>query len=373
MTTTYRYLLADLLTNTVIAELPLTAVQFTQQLNQAGTFNASLLLSGVDAEALNVFTSTIPGRNAIYVDRNGTLVWGGVIWGRNYSSSSQQLTLTAREFESYFERRRITTTTSFTNQDQLAVARNLITQAQSATNGNIGVLVGTETSGILISRTYYSYEYKQVYQALQDLARSEDGFDFNISVAYDGSGNPEKTLVLGYPRIGTVYSATSITAPVFNLPAGNIVEYEYPEDGSIAANTVYALGAGSNEGKLIATAQDLTKITDGWALLEETANYSDVTDGTYLSNLAIGQVSAVSYPPTTIKTVVPAYENPVFGSYALGDDARLIITDSRFPAITTGAIPAAGLDAIYRIVGITVQPGEDGPERVTLTLTDTTN
>jgi hypothetical protein len=31
------------------------------------------------------------------------------------------------------------------------------------------------------------------------------------------------------------------------------------------------------------------------------------------------------------------------------------------------------LDKIYRIVGFNVQPGENGPERVTITLTVTTN
>ena len=81
----------------------------------------------------------------------------------------------------------------------------------------------------------------------------------------------------------------------------------------------------------------------------------------------------MSYPPTTIKLTVPAYENPTFGSYNLGDDARLRITDQRFPANTTTTPPTAGLDAIYRIVGLSVQPGENGPERVTLTLTTTTN
>ena len=37
MTTTYRYLFADLLTNEITAELPLTSVSFTEQLNQAET------------------------------------------------------------------------------------------------------------------------------------------------------------------------------------------------------------------------------------------------------------------------------------------------------------------------------------------------
>jgi hypothetical protein len=48
----YRYLLGDLLTNEIVAELPLTSVAFTQQLNQAGTFTAHLLLSGINPRHL---------------------------------------------------------------------------------------------------------------------------------------------------------------------------------------------------------------------------------------------------------------------------------------------------------------------------------
>ena len=363
MATTYRYLFADLLTNDLLGELPLTSVSFNQQLNQAGTFTGHLLLSGVNSAGLNVDASTIPARCAIYVDRNGTLVWGGVVWGRDYNSANQTLTITAREFESYFERRRITADAVFTNVDQLTVAQSIFNTAQSATNGNIGVIVPTNTSGILISRTYYGYEFKQVYGAVQDLSRALDGFDFNIRVSYS-SGVPTKTLVLGYPRIGTAYSVTSITAPVFTLPAGNIVEYSYPEDGSIAANTIYGLGAGSNEGKLISTQSDATLLTAGWPLLEDQANYSDITNSTLLGEITQGVLNGLSIPPTTIKVAVPAYQDPEFGTYSIGDDARLIITDNRFPNT---------LDEVYRIVGLNVQPGEDNPERVTITLTTTSN
>jgi hypothetical protein len=363
MATIYRYLFADLLTNDLLGELPLTGVSFNQQLNQAGTLTGHLLLSGVNSAGLNVPDATIPARTAIYVDRNGSLVWGGVIWGREYNSATQQLTLTAREFESYFERRRITTDTVFTNVDQLTIAQSLVNTAQSAASGDIGVIVGTETSGILVSRTFYGYEYKQVYAALQDLSRAEDGFDFLIDVSYI-SGVPSKTLKLGYPRIGTVYSQTSITAPVFALPASNIVEYIYPEDGSVAANTIYGLGAGSNEGKLLTTQTNAAILAEGFPLLEEQANYSDITNATLLAELTLGQVNAVAYPPTTIRMAVPAYQSPEFGTYSVGDDVRVVITDNRFP--TT-------LDATYRLVGLNVQPGENGPERVTLTLTTTTN
>ena len=58
MATTYRYLLADLLTNDIIAELPLTGVAFTEQLNQAGSFSGHILLSGINTTSFNVTAAT---------------------------------------------------------------------------------------------------------------------------------------------------------------------------------------------------------------------------------------------------------------------------------------------------------------------------
>jgi hypothetical protein len=356
--TTYRYLFADLLTNQVLAELNLTGVTFTQSLNAAGTFQGSIELSGLPASA-NATNATIPAKCAVYVDRNGVLVWGGIIWNRTYNSQTQHLSITAREFESYFERRRITTTSVFSSVDQFTIAQQLVNNAQAATNGNVGIAVPSNTSGVLVSRTYYSYELKTVYSALLDLSRSTNGFDFNIKVAYDGGGNPSKSLILAYPQSGIRYSASNPTATMFELPAGNMVEYEYPEDGAPAANTVYVIGAGSNEGKQIVTATDATKIAAGWPLLEDSANYSDYTDLTLLTNFAAGQVAAVSYPPTTLKVVASPSVDPVFGTYGIGDDVRIRITDDRFPA---------GIDTTYRLVALSLAAGENGPERVTLTL-----
>jgi hypothetical protein len=360
----YRYLFADLLTNQVLAEMDMTGVSFTQQINSAGSLSASLLLSGTP-DPTTAITATIPGRNAIYVDRNGQIVWGGVIWNRTYNSNTQHLSITASEFESYFEHRRITQTVSYFNADPLVVARQLISNAQSVPYGNIGVAVGNETSSAVIARTFYNYELKSVLSGVQDLAKSGGtssnslGFDFAIKCAYDGSGNITRTFTLGYPRLGNAYSTTSTAVPVFEYPSGNVVEYEFPEDGSLVANTLYATGAGSNEGKLIYSAIAGTKLSTGWPLLESSVSYSDIIDANMIQSLAYNQVSAVSYPPTVLKIVANPSTDPVFGSYNLGDDARVRIVDSRFPA---------GLDTTYRITGFTLTPGETGPERVTITL-----
>jgi hypothetical protein len=360
----YRYIFADLLTNTILAELPLTGVSFSQQLNTAGTFTGKLELSDISATNLNAINATIPARTALYVDRDGTLIWGGIIWQRVYTSKDQTMTLTAREFESYWERRRITSDVAFIGTDQLTAVQSIVNTAQSATNGNIGITVGTETSGIFVNRVFYGYEFKTVFGAIQEFSRSTTGFDFNIQVYYDANGNPAKLLRLGYPRYGKKYSATSISSIVLELPA-NITDYTWPDDGTLAANYLYTLGAGSNPGKLTYTAIDGSKIAAGWPLLEEQANYSDVSDLTLLAGLGNGQVAVISSPPVTIKITLPASQDPILGTYEVGDDARVRILDDRF---------TSQLDAIYRIVAFSVTVGDNNnPELVSLTLTTTTN
>lgn len=364
MATQYRYLFTDLLTNQVLAELPMTNVNFTQQLNSAGTFTGELLLSGVQSYQLNVLNATIPARCCVYVDRNGVLEWGGIIWQRNYNSTTQRLKITAREFLSYFEHRLITSTQAFTAVDQLQIVETLVAQALATPYGNVPMLYNqdansTGISGILSTRTYYGYELKTVMQAITDLATSAQGFDFEISVYYDGTGSLQKSFNTYYPKTGDTYSATNQNALVFEL-GGNISSYDYTEDGSKAVNSVYVIGAGSSDAQLISTAQDTTKFANGWGLLEETASYTDVTDTTLLANLASAQIFAASSPPITLKIVAPPYVDPVYGTYEIGDDVRVRIKDPFFPQ---------GLDNSYRIVALNVQPGETGPEQITLTLT----
>jgi hypothetical protein len=363
--TSYRLLFSDLLTGQINAEIPMTGVALTRQLNSAGTAQMHVQISDASSVAYNIVNSTQPGRTQVWIDRNGVLVFGGIIWQRTYTSRDQTLAITAQEFESYFAHRYITTTQGYTNVDPFLIAQNLVNQAQAVAGGNIGVVVPNNTSSLTVSKVYYSYELKSVLSAIQDLANANassggSSFDFAITYAYDGGGTPVKTLSLGYPRLGTAYSSSNLSAPVLEFPSGNILEYEYPETGTDMANIVYAIGAGSNEGKLIGTATDTSKITAGWPLLETTANYTDTADATLLGNLAYGQLRAVSTPPVAMKIVLNPSTDPVYGTYNLGDDVRVRIFDDRFPN---------GIDSTYRIMAISLAAGEAGPERVTLSVT----
>jgi hypothetical protein len=370
----FRYVMTNLwqsgsTPNPIIAELPFTDVNFTQQLNSIGTFQGHVLLSGLNTDNLNVYNGTIPGKTILWVlytdpeTATSLPVWSGVIWAREYDSSSQTLSIGAQEMMSLYNRRRISTTKNYGNTfyDPMYIAYELMKYAEALPHGNTGLTYNTETSIYNTKKLYEGYELKSVYQAIKDLAANF--FDFKIAPYLDGS-NLKNRFWLGDP-LGTVYSASSILAPVFQFP-GNLIEYKFPEDATGAANKLYGLGYGANNTKILATAIDPSKIVSGpdatWPLLEDTANYTDIGDLQLLKDLTLGQLNAISYPPTTIEVVIPPYVDPTYPlSYKIGDQVRMDIQDDYFPSGLNGEI--------LRIMAISVSPGENGPSRITLTLT----
>jgi len=348
--------------NPIIAELPFTNVNFTQQLNSIGTFQGEVLLSGINSANLNVYNGTIPGQTILWVlysdpQTLATIpVWSGVIWNREYDSENQSLHITAQEMLSLYQRRRISDTKTYTSKDPTYIAKDLMQYTEAKSYGKTGLTYATvPSSGYSTNRTYNNYEYKSVYQAVKDLAQSY--FDFAIK-PYNTGGVLTNQFVMGIP-LGTAYSTSSPIASVFQFP-GNLISYRFPEDGNTAVNRLYGLGYGANGTKLAATAIDSSKYTDGFPLLEDVANYIDIADVNLLKAVTLGQLNATSYPPTTIEIVVPPYVDPYYPQYNIGDEVRLDIVDDYFPA---------GLSIVLRIVAISVSPGENGPSRVSLTLT----
>ena len=375
--------------NKILSELPFTGVSFTQQLNSVGTFQGHVLLSGINSTRLNAYEGTIPGKTilwVLYTDPESSPavsipVWSGVIWAREYDSSSQSLSISAQEMMSLYNRRRINDTLDYstTNYDPAYIAQNLMSYAEGLNHGNTGLTQNIATTGYLTKKLYNDYELKSVYQAIKDLAQNY--FDFTIKPYIDfDTGKLINQFTIGTTTtpgvapapyggfLGRVYSSTDPYALMFQFP-GNLISYSFPEDASSAANQLFGLGYGANNSKIIAISQDPTKIgfspTADWPLLEDTANFTDIGQLQLLKDLTNGQQKAISYPPTTIQIVIPPYIDPLFPTYSIGDEVRLDIKDDYFPS---GISFGADNDPL-RIVAITVEPGENGPSRVILTLT----
>jgi len=100
----YRYFVCDLRTNRLLAEVPFKGVSYSRSVNEAGTFTGDIAVTE-DTFNLNLYETTLPGKTAIYVVRNGVCVWGGIIWSRTYSLVDKVLSVSASEFTSYFSHR----------------------------------------------------------------------------------------------------------------------------------------------------------------------------------------------------------------------------------------------------------------------------
>jgi hypothetical protein len=388
----YRYVTTQLYQsgstpNPIIGEYPFTRVNFTQQLSSIGTFTGELLLSGIDSSALNVIDGLTPGKVILYVMRGNNPVWSGIIWNRDWDSSTQTIKITAKEMLSYYDHRIISTFTtssnyttnvsgtgssglSYTNVDALYMLQDLLTAANAKPlHGKTGITYAstnptTVSGGSSITRAFFDFELKSVYQAWKDLAIGTTYFDFTIKPRLNSSNQLVNEVVVGSPLLGTTYSASSTTSTNLHFP-GNVVSYTFVEDGANVGNFLYGIGYGANQNRIISKFYDSNKlVSDTWPLLENTVNFIDVVNPTLLDTFTKGKLAAVSYPPTILQMVIPSYIDPVYnpnvtGFYSIGDGVNVIISDDRFPG---------GANGIYRIIGIDVEPGENGPDRITLTL-----
>lgn len=350
----YTYFTADLRTDTILSELPLRDVTFSSVLNGSGSFSATIPYNDPRWDKIGIKGATTPRKTALYVDRDGVLVWGGIIWTR--LPEDGRLRIDGNDFWSYFRHRYIRATQTFAAVDQLTIAQDLIDYAQGQTGGDIGVQVGSEVSGVLRDRPYWGYERKNIGEAIEQLASVIDGFDFAVDVRY-ASGIPERVLSLGYPRRGRTASASG---HVFerSRTGGNIVKYPWPEDGTETANLIDAIGAGEGDSMLISTAVDQSQIDLGLPLLEAVTTYKDVSVQETLTEHAQGDLEKARQVISRPQVTVRADADPVFGSYIVGDEARFRISDEWFDDI----------DTYYRITGTSVTPEGSEGEEVVLTL-----
>lgn len=102
----YRYFTVDILSNSLLAEIPFSGVSYDRTLKAAGSFSGSIPVIDKTSQ-YGLYENTMPGRTAVYVMRDDVCVWGGIIWSRSYSVTSQRLSVSASEFTSYLQRRNI--------------------------------------------------------------------------------------------------------------------------------------------------------------------------------------------------------------------------------------------------------------------------
>lgn len=290
----YRYYTVNIVTNTVIGEIPFEDVSFTRSIKAAGPFEGKITISE-QTNDLDLYNSTMPGKTALYVVRDNEAVWGGIIWGRTYDLQGRSLAVSASEFTSYFSHRLVWKDFSHSFTAQLSKkTKDAYTFVSLQDKALKEALTLTDDSGntTYVSVTFvdnalrkYSGFYPVVGTTSSPAATSDPGLTgFYIDIpnlpprttgVYDGVGITLKADTYAYLRDlleSTFNDFINIQFPNEVIAPGIKVPYEIATKQLTIANSVY--------GTATLTTSDVHDLTVGQRV--EVVNVDYMLDGQHV-------------------------------------------------------------------------------------------
>lgn len=357
----YRYLLRDVATGDIQGEVPFESASYSDIFNAPGAFSGTLALIQPSAVSSMLATSLgllDLGRLTLFVERDGVLIWGGFIWTAESDFDAGTCTFNGEGFHSYFRRRVIAQTLTYTGIDQTLIAKDLIDKAQSTSGyGNVGVLTsGVTASGKLRDRTYDYYDTKNYGDALEDLAAVNDGFIFRYEPQWNGN-LIEVRFLTTYPDEGR------LTDHIFDVE-NNVASGRTRHDATTLATRVTTIGAtltGAAHPLQAALWNNTALDVDKVPLLDDVVTLSDVNIIETLVDHAMRRLNAGNMAMMLPEVDIDPETSPPLGSYLIGDRVTV-----------RGSIGFESYNSLLRVIERKVSVDESGQESVNLTFSNVT-
>lgn len=280
----YQYLVCDLLTDQLQANLPLTGVSFDRRLSRPGDFRGQWKISNrMQAVVADQITKST-GRFALWIIRNKRLWWGGNLWsakGAAGSRSYDTIDLQGSTFDSYTYHRQLDANWAA---DGLTDITQKILNIWDGMQGagaasNIGAVTNlpVNPAGATFAQEFLKSDLKTYGDMIQAYTDSDPGCDYTIDVYTDASGNRIKEV-----RVGGSFRATQtvnrLAISGYRIPSWNFTRdssgtgtrfqvWGDPQDGN-AGEQQLPVASG------VKLASDL--LTEGWPWLDVAENIGQV-------------------------------------------------------------------------------------------------
>lgn len=198
----YQYLVCDLLTDQLVASLPLVGVNFDRRVSRIGEFRGSWNISNRAQAILADSITKQGGRLALWAVRNKRLWWGGILWstqGKATSRSYDTVELQASTFDSYTFHRDIDETWPADPHTDCSVMIKNIWDVLQDTDpaSDIGVLTNAgyaNLNGANLAQDFFESDKKKYGEMIQAYTDFDPGCDYTIDVYYDETGARRKRL-----------------------------------------------------------------------------------------------------------------------------------------------------------------------------------
>lgn len=296
--------------------LPVTELSYGPELSGPGELSGTLTPRLVASQPAAVD----PGNTLIYVESDGQIQWGGLIW--DVRAQGDSYAIEAASWSSYLQKRfdldgEHGGRGPYVYQDRCQVIRNIWTYAQGVADGNIGVLVDATTSSSTVGTPAdpwhsYAWELKPLGDQADELVSDQGTPEYTCTTAW----NTDKSAVvkrvrLGWPRLGARRTDIEFSSGV------NVIED--PEEvlaGDDYAQVVIGTGAGDGSAKLRQT----SAVRNGRLRLEAATAFPEINGNDVLRQRvewerawrqSLGAIEQITLRDT------PAAR---FGSWQVGDD-----------------------------------------------------
>lgn len=362
--TDYKYVFVTLRSEIVVEEIRCYGVYMSRQLGDQGYFTASFNFDQTGKSNADLVAATTPGFCYVVAERNNVPIWWGIVWSRTYQSQSKSCQISALGFEVFPQKQRIETNYTDTGTSVELFSRLWTNMQTSALGRNININVPTVVAGPVKTITSLVTEQRKFGDLMADLSDAADGFDWTIDCQRQNDGTYQKALRVAYPTIGIQPDNPDLIT--FEYP-GSILNYYMTESMSDAGTNVRVMGGGEGSSMAIADLEQTSMLTlEGWPRWDTELSYKDVTDNALINQLALQAAINNKPPMMTAKITVKGDQDPILGSYNIGDACQLVITDARNPS--PGA-SVAGLVIPSVILGYEIHPSaSDGVEEVNIIL-----
>ena len=412
----FQYICVYLNNGAIIGEIPLTQVSFGKTLNGIGQFTGTIDLNDPNTQIVDPIDLTTPGRTGIMVSYNGSIVAGYAAFASrtyDYEPQKRTLTLNYADLISYFAARTQATDYSsppysgvtgpstpmaiwnaayvetggvYVAWDPVLMSWQIISDAltieapysnllgglsiaangYTTTGGYTSSGTGTP-SGNYVAQSFPFSSLQTVQTMVNQLSQLgyTVGFDWGFDVAFSNGpmSIPVGTVNFSYPRRGRTVALNNLV-----LDLRSAYQYNFPEDPSREANTIYETGTAG----CIVALQNIFPLEQGIPLLEKVISRSQIQSTniqTLLFGIGLSDLFLYSYPVVVPQVTVDLYNSTLpFGEFLEGDDVLLTLPatdpvtgdvwDPRFPA---------GINQEWRIQQWQATVSDDGTSTLQLT------
>ena len=370
----YRFVFRRLLDRTYLGDLDLENVTFDTRIGQAGSLQATV---PIPSRRVGDLVATIIPRDETELGIGPGVISceiyrSGVCWGEYWITGAQlrrnrrdtpSIQLRGSTLEAYLAHVELQDGLSFAHQDQIGIARDLLSHLMTRPHANLGLVLQPGLSGVLRDRTYEADQ--STYGArLQELGEVENGFEHNIRMELVG-GALQRHWVWGYPTLGQ--QTPALHTFVDSVGGGDILDWQEDIDALRGGTRWRARGgtstndASSSGAPLISSVHEAAAhLAAGWPRLDRTINKSTVVLQQTLEDWAAYWAATAPGALRVDSLTVALGAEPTFTPASLGDAARIYLSNEWH----------TGIWRTRRIIGMAITPTskEDGIEEAQLIL-----